>query len=104
MIGLFLFVPAPAPAQHPRNVYVILLESFWDVHFINSAPDKVELCTETEESPTCKASTAWLDQLLTVGIDIFQGKQHSLPVSDGLSELAKVTTMIVEKDTEQLVR
>lgn len=76
----------------------------WGVHFINSAPGKVELCTETDESPTCKASTAWLDQLLTVGIDIFQGKQHSLPVSDGLSDLAKVTTVIVEKDTEQVIR
>lgn len=76
----------------------------WGVHFINSAPDKVELCTEPDESPTCKASTAWLDHLLTVGIDIFQGEQHSLPVSDGLSDLAKVTTVIVEKDTEQLVR
>lgn len=77
----------------------------WGVHFINREPGKVEMCTETEQSPTCEASTAWLDQILTVGVDIFQGKQHSLPVPDGPSALAAATTtsVPVEKAAEQVV-
>ncbi|MBU1234798.1 MAG: LTA synthase family protein [Proteobacteria bacterium] len=99
-----LGISPPTIMSYAGSVSGAGVRPLWGVHFINSATDKVELCTETEESPTCKASTAWLDQLLTVGIDIFQGKQYSLPVSDESSDLAKVTTMIGEKDTEQLVR
>ena len=53
----------------------------WGVHFINSAPGKVEMCKNSEQSATCESSTTWLDQILTVGVDIFQGKQYSLPMS-----------------------
>jgi phosphoglycerol transferase MdoB-like AlkP superfamily enzyme len=77
----------------------------WGVHFINSAPDKIEMCKETKESPTCSASTAWLDQILTVGIDIFQGKQYSLPVPTKSSQLAAARTAVAAKETaESLVR
>ncbi len=55
----------------------------WGVHFINEGSGRVEMCKDTEQSATCEASTAWMDQLLTVGIDIFQGKQYSLPMPAG---------------------
>jgi hypothetical protein len=77
----------------------------WGVHFINAAPGKVELCTEAGESPTCETSTAWLDQILTVGIDIFQGKQYSLPVPAGSSQLeTAITDVTKEKVAERVVR
>lgn len=60
----------------------------WGVHFINSAPGKIEMCKDTEQSATCEASTAWLNQILTVGVDIFQGKQYSLPMAAEPTQLA----------------
>ena len=77
----------------------------WGIHFINTSPSQVELCTESGQSPTCEASTAWLDQLLTVGLDIFQGRQHSLPIPERPSQLAATTTAAAaEKAAEQVVR
>ncbi|MBW6520621.1 MAG: LTA synthase family protein [Desulfoarculaceae bacterium] len=77
----------------------------WGVHFINTAPGKVEICKDSEQSPTCEASTAWLDQLLTVGIDVFQGEQFSLPMPERPTQLAAARTdAAVQKATEQVVR
>ncbi|MEK6202320.1 MAG: LTA synthase family protein [Desulfobulbaceae bacterium] len=77
----------------------------WGVHFINSASGKVEMCKDSEQSSTCEASTAWLDQILTVGVDIFQGKQHSLPMAARPTQLATATTNATrEKAVEQVVR
>ncbi|MBU3984860.1 MAG: LTA synthase family protein, partial [Proteobacteria bacterium] len=73
----------------------------WGVHFINSAPGKVEMCKNSEQSATCEASTTWLDQILTVGVDIFQGKQYSLPMETRPTQLANAT--ISEKKTREEV-
>ena len=70
----------------------------WGVHFINAAPGKVEMCTEIEGSATCRESSAWLDQILTVGVDVFQGKQHSLPIPDGPSALAATSPTVKKSD------
>ena len=76
----------------------------WGVHFIQTAPNKVEICKDSEQSPSCEASSVWLDQLLTVGVDIFQGKQHSLPLLDGVSDPTRITTPVpMKKDGEQVV-
>ncbi|MFH2123132.1 MAG: LTA synthase family protein [Pseudomonadota bacterium] len=72
----------------------------WGVHFINSAPGKVEICKETEQSSTCEASTTWLDQILTVGFDIFQGKQYSLPMAGKSPQLAATRGKAEEKQIQ----
>ncbi len=76
----------------------------WGVHFINATPGDIELCKDTDPSPTCEASTAWLDQLLTVGIDIFQGRQYTLPLPAGAPQLAAApkTAVVVEQNKKQI--
>ncbi len=81
------------------------IRPLWGVHFINSAPGKVEMCKDSEQSATCEASTTWLDQILTVGVDIFQGKQYSLPVPVRPSQLAATKTLVPqEKTVEKIIQ
>ena len=53
----------------------------WGMHFLVDEKGAVHVCKSTVSSAECSASTTWLDNLLTVGIDIFQGKQHILTPS-----------------------
>jgi phosphoglycerol transferase MdoB-like AlkP superfamily enzyme len=78
------------------------LRPLWGITFINSAStEKKEICKDPQQSSSCWAATTWLDQLLTVGVDIFQGKQYSLPIPvDELSQIATKTTSLLEDQAE----
>jgi len=62
----------------------------WGMHFVVDEQDVVHVCKGGENSPECLVSTTWLDSFLTVGIDIFQGKQHVLSPSAGVSSTGQI--------------
>ena len=82
-----LGIGEPTIMSYAGNTNGAGVRPLWGIHFINTAPSQIELCTESGQSPTCEASTAWLDQLLAVGVDIFQGKQHSIPLPERPTQL-----------------
>jgi len=101
MLGL-LGIDEPNIMNYAGTSTVAGVRPLWGIHFINAAPGKIELCKDDGSSSSCEASNAWLEQLLTVGVDIFQGKQYALPVLE-LSQVATatVTTEGSEKQSVQ---
>lgn len=78
------------------------IRPLWGITFINDEINKNrEICKDPQQSASCLAATTWLHQLLTVGVDIFQGKQHSLPIPvDELTQIATKGSTLIEEQTE----
>lgn len=100
-----LGINEPSIMSYAGTTTVAGVRPLWGIHFINAAPGKMQMCKDVGNSGSCESSGAWLDQLLTVGVDIFQGKQYALPVLE-LSQLATttVTTITTESSENQSVQ
>lgn len=68
----------------------------WGMHFTVNEQGEVHVCKGGENSPECSASTTWLDDFLTVGIDIFQGRQYVLPPPNNVSGTSGLPAEIPE--------
>lgn len=100
-----LGVNEPTIMRYARGEISSGVRPLWGITFINRAPTKKnEICKDPKQSSACWAANTWLDQLLTVGVDIFQGKQHSLPIpTDESSHIATKTTPLTEDQAETQV-
>lgn len=77
-----LAIDEPTILGYAQTASVSGVRPLWGVHFVKADSGGIELCRDGEMSATCDSSAAWLDQLLTVGVDVFQGKQYALPLLD----------------------
>lgn len=96
-----LGINEPTILDYSRSMTDKAVRPLWGMHFILDEQGKVLVCKDAESSSDCSASTQWLDHLLTVGIDIFQGRQYAILPSRGTSRPADTTVDARNKVTVQ---
>lgn len=55
----------------------VAVRPLWGISLVIDEQGRPLVCRDAKEAPLCGVSAEWLDHLLTVGRDIFQGKQYT---------------------------
>ncbi|NOQ45081.1 MAG: sulfatase-like hydrolase/transferase, partial [Desulfobulbaceae bacterium] len=103
-IARLLGINEPTILDYSRTMTDRAVRPLWGMHFVVDEQGQVLVCKDAESSPDCTASFEWLDRLLTVGIDIFQGDQHAVLPSGGTSGLEDTTVRAREKKEAQTAK
>ena len=86
-----LGINEPTILDYSKTMTDRAVRPLWGMHFVLDEQGQVIVCKDAKSSPGCIASTEWLDRLLTVGVDIFQGEQYAISPLDGTSSPADET-------------
>lgn len=71
------------------------------MNLIHADSGETEICKEPGTSAECDSSSEWLKQLLTLSVDLFQGRQHVLPHL-AASHIATMTPHEDQEPTESI--